>query len=519
MQMLDGHFDWSSSEDAPGPDGIHKGIRIILAHRTSEKLWPRDVLSVASSLLTPDEKLWIIPGDEQWTIDAGELKHQLLQGVNLPWFEGRLSVKPAVDVSETDVYGTTEYENRLALDFYPATAASTDVGAAPDPRRVYVVHGRNIQARDAMFSFLRAAGLQPIEWSEALALTGKPTPYVGEVLNTAFGQARAIVVLMTPDDIAQLRPQFLEQSDQTHERSPTPQARANVIFEAGMAMGRNPDRTVIVELGSPLRPFSDIGGRHTLRLTDSTARRQELLQRLETAGCAVNSKGTDWHTAGNFGSAVSDDTPVRAKAPLSRADHGGRAGSTPPDGKAEGSEADAAAITFDFAPDTPAAHGWKVKYSPTKPPRYYGGNGYDGRALTVQPMAAFEMRRALDSSESTARCLRLTLGPRSNGYLLIEVRLEQEPGVHVQKTLLFALGKRQYTPRPTADYTCRGLREDIAGGWYYYHIDLVEALQVTIGDGGGLQFRNATSLALCGPFTVSRIALSREPTPETRGYR
>lgn len=50
------------------------------------------------------------------------------------------------------------------------------------PRVVFVVHGRNRELRDSMFSFLRALGLHPLEWTEALLATGKPAPYVGEAL-------------------------------------------------------------------------------------------------------------------------------------------------------------------------------------------------------------------------------------------------------------------------------------------------------------------------------------------------
>ena len=48
-----------------------------------------------------------------------------------------------------------------------------------DPHKVFVVHGRNLKARDAMFIFLGAIGLDPIEWSEATKATGKPSPYIG----------------------------------------------------------------------------------------------------------------------------------------------------------------------------------------------------------------------------------------------------------------------------------------------------------------------------------------------------
>jgi predicted nucleotide-binding protein len=170
---------------------------------------------------------------------------------------------------------------------------------AADPTRVFVVHGRDEQSRKAIFEFLRAIGLHPLEWSEVISMTGKAAPYVGEILYTAFSKARAVVVVMTPEDEARLMDRFVRPDDPSHERELTPQARPNVLFEAGMAMGRNPERTVLVEFGK-LRPFSDIGGRHVIRINNSTERRQELAERLRMAGCLVNLAGTDWHTAGDF---------------------------------------------------------------------------------------------------------------------------------------------------------------------------------------------------------------------------
>ena len=183
----------------------------------------------------------------------------------------------------------------------PETAAAA---TASDPRKVFVVHGRNALARDAIFTFLRTLGLQPIEWNEARLATGRPSPYVGEILDATFGLAQAVLVLMTPDDEARLKESLRDPGDPPHETDLTGQARPNVLFEAGMAMGRDENRTVLVELGT-LRPFSDIGGRHVLRLDDSSERRQELAQRLQSAGCSVTLTGTDWHSAGDFGASIS----------------------------------------------------------------------------------------------------------------------------------------------------------------------------------------------------------------------
>jgi len=170
---------------------------------------------------------------------------------------------------------------------------------AEKARSVWVVHGRDQAIRDSMFQFLRSLDLSPIEWSHALALTGEGSPYVGHVLDAAFDAAQAVVVLFTPDDEARLREVFQTDSDEPYESALTPQARPNVLFEAGMAFGKYPDRTVLVTCGE-LRPFSDVAGRHIVRLDDSTEKRQELATKLANAGCSVDLTGTAWHSVGDF---------------------------------------------------------------------------------------------------------------------------------------------------------------------------------------------------------------------------
>ena len=126
----------------------------------------------------------------------------------------------------------------------------------------------------------------------------RPLPISGHVLDAAFNAAQAIVVLLTPDDVAYLRSEYAS-GDADPETTPLAQARPNVLFEAGMAMGRDPKRTVLVEFGQ-LRPFSDVVGRHAVRINGSVEKRKELAQRLETAGCAVNLTGEDWLSTGDF---------------------------------------------------------------------------------------------------------------------------------------------------------------------------------------------------------------------------
>ena len=175
-----------------------------------------------------------------------------------------------------------------------------------DPRIVFVVHGRNLSLRDSLFRFLRSINLRPLEWSQVVNATNKPNPYIGQVLDTAFSTARAVVVLMTPDDQARLRSGLRKPDDLPFESQLAFQSRPNVIFEAGLAMGRAAKQTILVEIGT-LRPFSDIGGLHIISLDNSTERRQQLAQRLKNAGCEVDLTGTDWHREGDFSLRADED--------------------------------------------------------------------------------------------------------------------------------------------------------------------------------------------------------------------
>ena len=204
---------------------------------------------------------------------------------------------PMADVTKEFITGPPGWE------LEEGSADAKESRPPANTREVFVVHGRNNEARDALFDFLRAIDLHPLEWSEVVQSTGKPSPYIGEILDAAFSQARAVVVLFTPDDEARLKKQFRSDSDPPHEAALTGQARPNVLFEAGMAMARSQEWTVLVELGH-LRPFTDIAGIHVVRMDGSSQRRQELGQRLRTAGCPANLDGTDWHTAGDFEGAV-----------------------------------------------------------------------------------------------------------------------------------------------------------------------------------------------------------------------
>jgi predicted nucleotide-binding protein len=192
---------------------------------------------------------------------------------------------------------------RFAIDTYDHASVYLDeaqtIQQKRDPKKIFVVHGRDVELRNSMFNFLRSLKLEPVEWIQAVRETGKGTPYIGEIIDRLFETTNAVVVLMSPDDEGRLIERLRGKAELPHETELTGQARQNVIFEAGMAFGRHPDQTILVEVGA-LRPYSDAGGRHVIRLTNESTQRQELAERLRTLGCAVDTSGTDWHKAGNF---------------------------------------------------------------------------------------------------------------------------------------------------------------------------------------------------------------------------
>lgn len=66
-----------------------------------------------------------------------------------------------------------------------------------------------------------------------------------------------------------------------------------------MALARDEQRTLLVEIGEN-RAVSDLLGRHTIRLDNTAEKRNDLAQRLRTAGCEPDTGGQDWYRAGKF---------------------------------------------------------------------------------------------------------------------------------------------------------------------------------------------------------------------------
>jgi hypothetical protein len=112
----------------------------------------------------------------------------------------------------------------------------------------------------------------------------------------AFREAKAALVLFTPDEEARLHPELWAEEEGDQEKSLTERPRPNVILEAGMAFMSHPGETIILEIGR-LQPISNLAGRNVVRIrtgAEIAAKLNDLASRLREAGCPVNTSGHDW---------------------------------------------------------------------------------------------------------------------------------------------------------------------------------------------------------------------------------
>lgn len=191
----------------------------------------------------------------------------------------------------------------------PQPAAPSPRKTAPAPVRpvkttknnsVFVVHGRDEKLRNSMFDLLLRFGLNPLEWNQAIHQAGGgANPNIGRTINTMMKRAQAIIVMFSPDEQAKLKAKFCGRGEKTTLGKLADQARPNVLFEAGVALGAHPKKTLLVQIGK-MRQISDIDGMHLLRLDGGSASRNDFAQRLRSMGFKVNTTGVDWLKVGDF---------------------------------------------------------------------------------------------------------------------------------------------------------------------------------------------------------------------------
>lgn len=139
---------------------------------------------------------------------------------------------------------------------------------------IFVVHGHDEGAREAVARFIGQIGLEPIILHER--------PNKGRTLITKFREESAdigfAVVLMTPDD----------HGAKADESDAQPRARQNVVFELGFFIGKlGPERVAALVKGNIERP-SDFEGVVYIDLDDACGWKLKLTRELEAAGFKID---------------------------------------------------------------------------------------------------------------------------------------------------------------------------------------------------------------------------------------
>ncbi len=149
--------------------------------------------------------------------------------------------------------------------------------------RVFFVHGRNIRAANAVKDLLVSFGL------DVRTFDNVQGQRIDEKLTLAIEESIAVVVLFTPDDIVTLRRSMRQDQDKDTWWY---QARQNVVFEAGMAMGLygkdKQKRIILIQIGPDNILPSDLKGFYPCRLRNNDRSQNNLRDLLVAAGCTLS---------------------------------------------------------------------------------------------------------------------------------------------------------------------------------------------------------------------------------------
>lgn len=175
------------------------------------------------------------------------------------WFDGPPAVKAAL---------TEKVEALLSSGAVAAPAAADST--------IFVVHGRDHEARDQLELVLRRLGLAPF----VLQVTGGGGDTLIEALERMIGksaQSSFGIVLATPDDLGYLKTEKPEEAK--------PRARQNVIMEMGMLLASLTRKKCAILTKGYVELPSNMGGVITIPFNDHVRETvPKLVQRLQEAG-------------------------------------------------------------------------------------------------------------------------------------------------------------------------------------------------------------------------------------------
>lgn len=136
----------------------------------------------------------------------------------------------------------TSVLDRLDLIPDPNDHKSPGVTGMPESDDIFIVHGRDHGAKEAVARFLMKLDLKPLILHEQ---ANQGMTIIEKIERNAQG-VRYVVVLLTPDDVGALKGE-----------SPHPRARQNVVFELGWFCGKLGRERVCALLVEGVERFSD----------------------------------------------------------------------------------------------------------------------------------------------------------------------------------------------------------------------------------------------------------------------
>ena len=106
----------------------------------------------------------------------------------------------------------------------------------PSQPTIFLIHGRDHAARDAIHELLIAIGVSVVTWPNALDELPPDQHDIWRVAKQGFRMTHAAVVILSPDEVAFLSPQYWKVKDDDKQRGPRFQSRPNVLLELGYAI-------------------------------------------------------------------------------------------------------------------------------------------------------------------------------------------------------------------------------------------------------------------------------------------
>ena len=153
------------------------------------------------------------------------------------------------------------------------SSSKTQRREQPSPKEIFVIHGRDNEAKETVARFLTRLALTPVILHEQ--------PNQGRTIIEKFernAQVGFAVALLTPDDVGALK---------NEEKKLKPRARQNVVFELGYFLGRlGRERVCALTKGNVELP-SDYDGVAYISLDDG-GWKMDLIRELKNVGFDVD---------------------------------------------------------------------------------------------------------------------------------------------------------------------------------------------------------------------------------------